>query len=843
MKEKRQVDCLSDAELNGLLVGRESEASQQAEAHIQHCDACQDRLSQICDGPTVEQWRQLAQQDEQLPDAASRETRTLLKDPTSAGTATPGSSVGIPALPGYEIMDELGSGGMGVVYRARHLQLQRLVAVKVLAGAFARQPERWLRFQNEAKAAARLQHPNIVQVFEYGDHQGTAYVCQELADGGTLNQRLGRQPMPPREAAETVRTLSKAVAHAHDNGVLHRDLKPSNVLCSSDTVKLADFGLAKLLDNDAGLTQTEDVLGTPNYIAPEQVGRHAVDLGPTVDVYGLGAILYETLTAVPPFRGETSLATLQNVVEQTPISPRQLQPAVPRDLETICLKCLEKEPARRYQTATELTDELSRFLDGRSILARPTAIWRRTARWAKRRPAAASLIAVSAVATLLLLGMWARFTEELADQRSIANQKAADAEVSLAEQIESNAAANEVLEFLTTGLFDAAIPEKQGIDLTVIEVLENADKTIDKRFHDRPKVEAAVRSAMGNSYLQLGQPLRAINHLERSVALYDELNDATLADSEFDAKHAYAICLKSLNRSEEARAQLSDLMEPHWEQSDEKQLDIRFSYSDILLRERSFEEARTHLEELLGDCQRVLGDEHKRTLGTMGELGVLHFKSGDIEEAYRIFKQELESCRLALGEDDRETFAVSNNVAISLVRLGRFVEAEALHRDTLERKTRVFGAKHYSTIGSKHNLAMVVWRQDRFDEATSLLVDVAREKAETLGATDRRSLETLYQLGRMYEEMDAFEEGPQVYKTMIAPIWSEYEPTGQWASITLTYAHLLFEGGEHDVARELAQAAKEMLADEKIANADRRKRLEVLEARFAADATERGLSQ
>ena len=132
----------------------------------------------------------------------------------------------------------------------------------------------------------------------------------------TLNQRLGRQPMPPREAAETVRTLSKAVAHAHDNGVLHRDLKPSNVLCSSDTVKLADFGLAKLLDNDAGLTQTEDVLGTPNYIAPEQVGRHAVDLGPTVDVYGLGAILYETLTAVPPFRGETLLATLQNVVEQ-----------------------------------------------------------------------------------------------------------------------------------------------------------------------------------------------------------------------------------------------------------------------------------------------------------------------------------------------------------------------------------------------------------------------------------------------------------------------------------------------------------------------------------------------
>jgi WD40 repeat protein/tetratricopeptide (TPR) repeat protein len=310
-------------------------------------------------------------------------------------------------FPGYEILGELGRGGMGVVYKAVQLKLKRTVALKVIRGAGAG-PQELARFRAEAEAAARLQHPNIVQVFEVGESvgdggPGVPYLALEYVEGTNLARRLAGTPLADRHAAVLVEQLARAMQYAHERGVVHRDLKPGNILLPAGTFvpRIADFGLAKQLDDDSGQTQTGQVLGTPSYMAPEQAqGKR--DVGPPADVYALGAILYECLTGRPPFKAASVLETLEQVRSQEPAPVRQLQPKVPRDLETVCLKCLHKEPAKRYHSSADLADELRRFLDGRPILARPVGAVGRAWRWRRRNPAVAGLLA--AVVALLVSG-------------------------------------------------------------------------------------------------------------------------------------------------------------------------------------------------------------------------------------------------------------------------------------------------------------------------------------------------------------------------------------------------------------------------------------------------------
>ncbi len=297
---------------------------------------------------------------------------------------TPPDPAEAPRLRGYEVLGLLGSGGMGVVYKARDVRLKRLVALKmILAGAHAR-PEERDRFRREAEAVARLQHPNVVHVYEVGEQDGRPFLALEYVGGGSLAERLGGKPQPADEAARLVRALALAVHAAHRQGIVHRDLKPANVLLAEDgTPKVTDFGLAKRLD-EAGLTQTGAVLGTPSYMAPEQAVGDSRGVGPHTDVYALGAILYELLTGRPPFEGATLLETLEQVRAQEPLPLRRLRSDVPRDLETICRKCLEKEPARRYASAQSLADDLGRFLGGELIHARSFTLADRLARTLSR---------------------------------------------------------------------------------------------------------------------------------------------------------------------------------------------------------------------------------------------------------------------------------------------------------------------------------------------------------------------------------------------------------------------------------------------------------------------------
>ena len=272
----------------------------------------------------------------------------------------------------YELLDLIARGGMGVVYKARQTSLNRLVALKMLPGGQFAQEEARQRFKREAQAAAKLRHPNIVTVYEVGEDAGQPYFSMDFVAGRSLAELVREQPLSARRAAGYAKSIAEAIAYAHQQGILHRDLKPSNVVVDADDqIHITDFGLAKDLSGDLELTQTGQVLGSPGYLPPEQVSAKALPLGPASDIYSLGALLYHLVTGRRPFVADTLAETLRQVVELDPIPPQQLNPAVPRDLATICLKCLAKEPSRRYRSAVALAEELGRFLDGKPILARP----------------------------------------------------------------------------------------------------------------------------------------------------------------------------------------------------------------------------------------------------------------------------------------------------------------------------------------------------------------------------------------------------------------------------------------------------------------------------------------
>jgi hypothetical protein len=401
-------------------------------------------------------------QEFQLIDAQVRTCLPGLGTGSDAG-ATPPPATGLPQVPGYEVEAVLGRGGMGVVYRARHLALKRTVALKMLAGCHSEPAER-ARFRAEAEAVARLQHPNFVQIHEVGEADGRPFFALEYVAGGSLAERLAGQPLPPRDAARLVATLAEAMHLAHSRNLVHRDLKPANVLLAGEAgtpvgqcqPKVTDFGLVRQLDADSGQTFDGMVIGTPSYMAPEQAQGRARSAGPAADVYALGAILYECLTGRPPFAGATPLETLEQVSSREPAAPSSLNRQAPRDLETICLKCLRKEPERRYSSAQELADDLGRFVRGEPVAARPVGRPERVAKWMRRNPTAACLSAVTALALLagtvvsLLFGVEARRKAKELEQQAIQLQAQTIAAQKNARRAEENE--KEVGRVLVSGL-------------------------------------------------------------------------------------------------------------------------------------------------------------------------------------------------------------------------------------------------------------------------------------------------------------------------------------------------------------------------------------------------------
>ncbi|MCO6458439.1 MAG: protein kinase [Pirellulaceae bacterium] len=349
-------------------------------------------------------WSEIRRIQEELdalfPPSRDGDTTPLLRPPAACA---------LPEIPNYRVESVLGHGGVGVVYRAYHLRLHRPVALKMLLARAHALPKDCERFEREAEAVAALRHPNIVQIYEVGDVGGQPYFTMELVEGGNLAEKIQGVPQPARQAAALVAALAEAVHLAHERGIVHRDLKPGNILLAADgTPKVTDFGLARRMDDTEGLTITGAIVGTPSYMAPEQARTDKNAVGPATDIYALGAILYELLTGRPPFRAESATATLQQVLADEPVSPTRLNRRVPRDMETICLKCLQKEPHKRYASAQALAEDLHRFGRGEPIHARPVGVLERVARKVRRRPALAGTLAVGVLlaAALLLTIVW-----------------------------------------------------------------------------------------------------------------------------------------------------------------------------------------------------------------------------------------------------------------------------------------------------------------------------------------------------------------------------------------------------------------------------------------------------
>ena len=416
--------------------------------HVESCISCQERLKELTSNDSrLFEWRQIDRSatNPWLPSAhvgtsspshaepnppfhwespASTASDRLMEQDEfvranyyNARRSDERSTDSEPLVEGYEILAKLGHGGMGVVYKARQLSLNRFVALKMIRAGSLAKPEDLVRFKIEAEAVAKQRHPNIIQIFDIGEVGGLPFVALELLDGGSLDALLAGTPQPGEWSAKLSATLARAIHAAHQAGIIHRDLKPSNVMFAADGApKITDFGLAKRLEEE-GYTETGQVLGSPSYIPPEQARGQAKEVGPTADVYALGAILYEMLTGRPPFKGKTPVETVMQVLNEDPVPPSHLLSQVPRDLETICLKCLAKEPCKRYPSALALANDLDRYLADRPIQARRTPLLERGLKWVRRRPAMSSLLAIICViiSSSVIGGLrsWANLKAEL----------------------------------------------------------------------------------------------------------------------------------------------------------------------------------------------------------------------------------------------------------------------------------------------------------------------------------------------------------------------------------------------------------------------------------------------
>ncbi len=471
---------------------------------------------------------------------------------------------GLPTVPGYQIEAVLGRGGMGVVYRARQLGIDRPVALKMVLSGIHSSRTLLDRFLIEAKAVGKLRHENIVQIYDSGWHENLPYFSLEFVDGPSLSQQINSQPMDPIGAASIVAPLASALDYAHSAGIVHRDIKPGNILMTSAGVpKLADFGLAKQMDDDSELSRTGDVIGTPGFMAPEQA-RGQSDITGSVDIYGLGGVLYCALTGRPPFMAAKSVDTIIQVLQVEPITPSKLQPGVPKDLETICLKCLQKSPAQRYASAGELAADLNRFINGEPITARPISRIERTYRWSRRKPQLAGLIATaSALGLILMIGGPILAGVIYGQKQDVEHAKAAaDASALVATQQEAIAKEQEAIakeqetlamEQKAVALKNAeaaTVQEKNAIDtiksLTfvvqskmagrsdlialrteLLETVRNGVARLEKNQNtaaEQNMLRAGIFSRLGDINLELGVPAKATEEFLKCLAIFETLD-------------------------------------------------------------------------------------------------------------------------------------------------------------------------------------------------------------------------------------------------------------------------------------------------------------------------------
>ena len=703
-------------------------------------------------------------------------------EPLPPRQPAPGVMIARPQVPGYEILRELGRGGMGVVFLARQTALNRLVALKmVLDGAFA-SPEDRQRFLREAELIARLHHPSIVQVFEFGTLEEHPYFSLEYVSGGTLAERLQGRPQDPRTSAALLGQLADAVQHAHSLGIVHRDLKPANVLLllkneesqvkkespispnvgplplSLFLPKITDFGLAKQVQAEPGITTSGTLLGTPNYMAPEQARGTGAVIGPATDVYALGAILYELLTGRPPFQGLSPMETAMQVIVQEPVSPRRLLPTVPRDLETISLKCLQKDPHRRYESAAALAADLRRYLDGQPIQARPIGPLERLGKWARRKPGVAGLTAALVfLAAASIAGLsWLYWDAHTQRHQALAAREEARAAEARAKEAETRArlaaAQADVLNRFFIDHFLAQIQPEQARNRTITfeEVLSRAAARIAQVFAGQPELELQIRALMGKAYTDLGRHQDALFHLERvtllSLELYGPQHHRTLV-----ARTNLASVRNQVQQTPEDLQEVRDLLAQRLKElgpDHSETLTLQNNLAQLLRRQDQAAEAEKIYREILRRGEKALGPHHPLTLSVQVNLGYHLYTQGRAAEAEPLLRTGLAGLTQLLGEEHPKTITSRNNHALALQALGRHTEAERLFRETWSARVRILGPEHPDTLTAQHNIAGSLHVQGQFAQAEKLYREVLEARRRIAGPHHPDTLGTLDNLSQ-----------------------------------------------------------------------------------------------
>ena len=565
----------------------------------------------------------------------------------------------------YELLEEVARGGMGVIYKARQVKLNRIVAVKMILGGQHAGVAELARFRAEAETAAQLQHPNIVAIHEVGESEGQPFFSMDFVEGQNLAQLVGNTPLPSQRAAKYLQAITEAVHYAHQQGVLHRDLKPSNVLVDSvtDQPRVTDFGLAKRMEEDANLTLTGQVLGSPGFMPPEQAAGKQDEISPASDVYSLGAILYHLLTGRAPFVADTVTATLRMVAESEPISPRLLNASVPRDLETICLKCLQKESVRRYASARELANDLGHYLSDEPILARPASGMEKVWRWCQRKPALAS-----AVVLVVIVIVGSPIAVVLVNRARLRAQT---------EAVKSA----QVAKFLKDMLESVSPSVAQGRDVTLMrEILDKTAVRAQVDLANEPLVQAEILGLIGEVYEALGEGIKAEGLQRAALSIYQESDEA------------------------ESPA-VAELL-------------LQMCYS--LWRQNRREEAETFGVRALALHRKIYGSKHTKTAQALLQLGNVYWRSDKIEEARAVTLEALNIERNLAGTNNTSGLAYAYGQAgVIEYRADNHKTAEPLLRASVDIYERL--GDNFEVVWRMEHLAQTLAKMDRSPEAESVL--------------------------------------------------------------------------------------------------------------------------
>lgn len=660
----------------------------------------------------------------------------------------------------FRLLHELGRGGMGVVWEAEQLSLGRRVALKILAPKLGPSPLVLRRFQREAEAGGRINHPGIVAVYAIGRHENLSFLATELVAGGrSLAQELAdlraRAELPAdhyRRQAELFAAVASAMAALHEAGVIHRDLKPGNILLAADgQPKVSDFGLAFLPDA-LDLTQTGELAGTPFYMSPEQAEPRRGAADRRSDIFSLGTSFYEALTLARPFDGDTSQQVLEKILRLDPPDPRRLRSRVPRDLAVICLKALEKNPDRRYPSMAELAADLRRHLHSEPIRAKPPSLPVRAGKWLRRHPVVSASGGVAAVAFVVV--SWALVQARAAERRALLSLRTSE----------------QVAEFIVR-VFESAAPEQaRGRGMSAYDALRNGLLRVRADLEDEPAALAALLRTLGRTHSALGFPAEAESLLAEAAALFERTRGAG-DPATLECRADLALLYLEGSRWDDAEALLQDGLgraRERWGEDHDLTLLFRSGLAVLHENRAHYDRSDPELRQVLADLERRHGGRSVRVLQVRRNLGLRAATGGDGARAASLLESVLADQLEILGDDHPETLRTRHHLAKVLSRAGDLPRASELCRANRSQQVRILGPEHPDTLESDSLLAAIFMEQGRWDEAVALFERTIEAQGRVLGEWHGDRLVAQHNLATAYLELGELAAASDLLEQVLA---------------------------------------------------------------------------